>query len=202
MPARLRPQLDHVPPQKDRLRCVLPHSQRLRPLQQPVPLGEIRHHLRRTPALVRVGHPNQPVQPLDPRRQPPDRRVSRAVAVKRQRAHVLLYQRQHLLKNTFLPGQPLEESPGRSHPEDIVPWTPDASLRVRVRRLRLAKVVAEHRQPNHQILPLIPLALSGKSIQAMSRVRPHIPLRMPLRILLATDQRLQFGKVLQPAAVP
>ena len=65
----------------------------------------------------------------------------------------------------------------------------------------LAEVVAEAAQTDHQIFPGLTDPLCGKGVHDVQGVDPHVPFRMPFRILLAADQRGQLRGVIDPAAV-
>ena len=77
---------------------------------------------------------------------------------------------------------------------------------------RLAQVMAQHRKPDNEVLvPLSVIRQFGQSailppgrresVQTAARVVPHVALGMPLGVLPAADEPLQFGIVLRPSDV-
>lgn len=65
----------------------------------------------------------------------------------------------------------------------------------------LSHVVAQHRQPHDEVLGGISGPAFGVGIHAQQGMVPHVPFGVPMRVLIATDQRFEFGKVANPPAI-
>ncbi len=90
----------------------------------------------------------------------------------------------------------VEERRGRCHAAFFVSRRPDASV-FEDRERRFAEIVAQRAEHHGHRAPAIEVVdpLAGL-IDHEQRMHPHIAFGVPLRFLLAADERLQFGKQL------
>ena len=76
----------------------------------------------------------------------------------------------------------------------------DATVFVGVTGRRFAHVVADDSEADNQVFPLVADAVTGKGVEAVAGVHPHVTFGVPLRVLFATHQCFEFGKVGEPFA--
>ena len=173
-------------------------AERSRALEEPVHRVAVERP-GRTPEAVRLGEPREQLE-VHFLREPPERAVADLVAHLEPHArlqmlcddaedllpHVVPLDRSHV--------QPVEEARRRRHPLLLVIDRADATVE-KGRRGGFAEVVAHGAQHHHE--PLGPgqvVHSRARLVDHLQRVNPDIALGMPLRLLRAADERVQFGK--------
>ena len=61
--------------------------------------------------------------------------------------------------------------------------------------------MTEDRKADYQVLPIVANTFLGESVQAMEGMNPDISLGVPFRILLTTNQCLDFRKIFDPSTI-
>ena len=187
--AGLEPALDQVAAEDERRRPVVGQLQGPRPLQDPG-RGLVVGRQRRPAAGVGPGHPSQAVDPADLVGQAPHRGVGGLGVEELARLEVMTDQGHHLVGERRLARHPLEERARRRLSRRLVAERADAAVLVR-RGARLAEVVAEAGQADHQVLPGVVHALARERVHDVEGVGPDIALGMPLRVLAGSRSRLR-----------
>ena len=193
---------DEVATHENRLGRGSGHAQTLRRGREPCEVlaaGRAARQRAGASLVVRMRHAQETVDAPHLEGEPADRRVARLRPPQRKRLHVLLDERRHLAQDALLVREAAEERKRGRHAGRVVSARADVSIGVVRGRGRLAEVMAEDGEADDEVVVPFARAVAREGVERATRVVPHIPFGMPLRILPAPDEALQFGIVLHPS---
>ena len=166
-------------------------------IKQPRAFGEIVLSWR-SPFDIRLGHPDEPIDPFDLAGEPPDRPVSGPIVVKGSWREMSAHERDDLLGQVGLVGHSGKEGTGRFLAFGFMLRRSDPSILGFAGSGRLPEVMAKNGKADDQVFPIFTRSVLGERIHAMQGVSPYVAFGVPFGFLFATDQGLEFGEIPKP----